>query len=70
MEEYEEYIKCKACGGRGYHPYMRVKATDIKKFEFYKECCDVCKGWGKITWLENIFGVLHNNCNPKWESYD
>ena len=61
---------CNKCNGRGYHALTRRNMLDLKKIEFYKECCPICKGSGYITWLENIFGVTRECQDSRWEPYE
>jgi hypothetical protein len=46
-------IVCDKCNGRGY------KNAEGDKYIFTFRC-NKCKGAGKLTWVENVFGIKPN----------
>jgi RecJ-like exonuclease len=55
----EGFIACEKCKGHGYSEFFKIDNSDLKKFKFRieKKVCEDCKGLGKLSWLEILFGV-------------
>ena len=61
---------CNECNGSG---VIEVKKSTLRDFSgkelyiTYPEICSNCKGFGKINWVENIFGSTRKMLHNEWE---
>ena len=50
-----EFITCDVCNGKGY------VSKWSQQHEVQGVACFRCRGYGKLNWVESIFGIQHND---------